>query len=417
MKINNWTLALASLGLVSLPGVVSAEEKQNNLLTSLSSTTISGYIDTSAHWNLGTGNAGVPGFIYNGAGKSDGFNLNKVKLSIEKPLDEAQWAAGYKADLQFGPDANVFGTTSGAAGVGTADFAIQQAYVALRAPIGNGLDFKIGVFDSVIGYESHDSVNNPNYTRSYAVGIEPHTHTGVLASYQISEAVAISAGIANTFGPTINARAHNATGTSAGGPGTPYKAESYKTYMAAVALTAPEKWGWVGGSGLYAGVVNGYNAGAGTAPAATARGADQTSLYVGGTLATPVKGLKLGASYDAVLIGAQPGVLSGSQYANATAVYASFALPDTKLTLHGRGEYFTQSGGVTAPLAGSSIIGAPGKVLAYTGTIQYDLWKNVLSRLEFRWDHQADGAGRAYGSATQPRRNAYLLAANLIYKF
>ena len=414
MKINNRTLALASLGLVSLPGIVQAEEKQNNLLTSLSSTTISGYVDTSAHWNLGTGNANVPGFLYSTAGKSDGFNLNKVKLSIEKPLDESQWAAGYKADLQFGPDANVFGTTS--TGLATSDFAIQQAYVALRAPVGNGLDFKMGVFDSVIGYESHDSVNNPNYTRSYGVNIEPHTHTGLLATYQLSEAASLSAGIANTFGPTINARAHNGAGN---GVGTPYKAESYKTYMASIALTAPEKWGWVGGSGLYAGLVNGYNAGAGTG----VRGADQTSLYVGGTLATPVKGLKLGASYDAALIGAQPGV-SGSQYANATAIYASFALPDTKLTLHARGEYFTQSGSAAA-VSPSVLSGQPGEVLAFTGTVQYDLWKNVLSRLEFRWDHQADGLGHAYGAPSAPgaasgpgtRRNAVLIAANVVYKF
>ena len=42
-------------------------------------------------------------------------------------------------------------------GGNTSDFAIRQAYVALRAPVGNGLDFKVGVFDSIIGYESVDS--------------------------------------------------------------------------------------------------------------------------------------------------------------------------------------------------------------------------------------------------------------------
>ena len=28
---------------------------------------------------------------------------------------------------------------------------------------------------------------------------------------------------------------------------------------------------------------------------------------------------------------------------------------------------------------------------AVTATVQYDLWKNVLSRVEFRWDHALDG--------------------------
>src|SRR5207302_2320110 len=135
MKVNKWTLALAALGLVSLPTLVQAEEKASAVMTALSATTISGYVDTSAEWNPGTGNANPPGFIYN-QGKQDGFNLNKVKVRLERPLDEAQWAAGYKLDLLFGPDANVFNTTS--SGLNVSDFAIQQAYVALRAPVGNG---------------------------------------------------------------------------------------------------------------------------------------------------------------------------------------------------------------------------------------------------------------------------------------
>src|SRR5437867_1293854 len=158
MKVNKWTLGLAAVGLVSLPTLVQAEEKASTVMTALSSTTISGYVDTSAQWDFGTGNANPPGFIYN-KGKQDGFNLDKVKLRIERPLDEAQWAAGYRVDLLFGPDANVFGTTS--TFLPASDFAIQQAYVSLRAPVLNGLDFKMGVFDSIIGYESHDSVNNP----------------------------------------------------------------------------------------------------------------------------------------------------------------------------------------------------------------------------------------------------------------
>src|SRR5262249_32745496 len=153
---------------------------------------------------------------------SDGFNLDVVKVSIEKPLDEAQWAAGYKVDLLFGPDANTFATTS--TGAATSDFGIKQAYVALRAPVGNGLDFKVGVYDTPIGYEVFDAGENPNYTRSWGYTIEPTTHTGVLGTYQFSESISASAGIANTFGPVINQRAQIASGGK--------KAESYKTYIA-----------------------------------------------------------------------------------------------------------------------------------------------------------------------------------------
>jgi len=154
-KVNKWTLGLAALGLVSLPVAVQAQsttEKPNQLLTALSSTTMSGYVDSSIHWNPGSGNANVPGFAFNGQSKSDGFNLDVVNVVLEKPLDESTWSAGYKVDLIYGPNAegwnNSF-SSSGSKGSDT-DFGIKQAYVAVRAPIGNGLDLKLGTFDTII---------------------------------------------------------------------------------------------------------------------------------------------------------------------------------------------------------------------------------------------------------------------------
>src|SRR5215831_20716835 len=109
IKSNPWTLALIGAGLVSLPAVCRAEEKVNSVITALSSTTLSGYIDTSAQWNLGTGNQNVPNYAFGGSSKADGFNLNVVKLTLEHPVDAADaWGAGYKVDLLFGTDANSF---------------------------------------------------------------------------------------------------------------------------------------------------------------------------------------------------------------------------------------------------------------------------------------------------------------------
>src|SRR5438309_2672628 len=131
MKINKWTVALAAAGLVSLPVAGLAEEKPNQVLTALQGTSISGYVDTSAQWNLGTGNNNNPPYKFGGASKADGFNLNVVQLRIEKPLDESEWAAGYRVDLWFGPDASVLGTSSllhssSDEGSSAGDFAIRQ---------------------------------------------------------------------------------------------------------------------------------------------------------------------------------------------------------------------------------------------------------------------------------------------------
>src|SRR5215472_18057216 len=191
MKFDKWTVALAAIGVVSLASAARAEEKASSVMTALASTTISGYVDTSAQWNFGTGNANNPPYKFGGASKADGFNLNVVQLRIEKPLDESQWAAGYRVDLWAGPDANTLGTQS-ILSTGASDFAIRQAYVALRMPVCNGIDWKIGVFDSIIGYESVESPSNPNFTRSYGHSIEPQTHTGILASYRFNELISIS---------------------------------------------------------------------------------------------------------------------------------------------------------------------------------------------------------------------------------
>ncbi|HEX4644386.1 MAG TPA: outer membrane beta-barrel protein, partial [Verrucomicrobiae bacterium] len=371
MKFNQWTLGLAALGVVSLASAARADEKPSPVMTALSSTTLSGYVDTSAQWNLGTGNANNPAYAFGGASKADGFNLNVVKITLAKDADAADsWGAGYKVDLLFGPDANTLATQS-TTSTGAGDFAVKQAYVDLKAPVGNGIDFKIGVWDTIIGYEVFDSGSNPNFTRSYGYSIEPTTHTGVLASYQINDMISVAAGIANTYGPTINGRA-----TSFG------KAESYKTYMADVAFTAPTNWGWAGGSTIYACVINGFNA---ASPSKGGAAADQTSFYIGSTLNTPVKELKLGISYDYAGVSAQRvgGAAVAEGYANATALYATYQLTE-KLSFNSRGEWFTQSKANTA-IPGILAAGLPSKVLALTETVQYDLGKNVLSRLELRW--------------------------------
>src|SRR5436190_855462 len=111
MKCNPWTMALVAAGLVSIPAVTKAEESPSSVLTALSSTTLSGYVDTSAQWNTGTGNGHVPNYAFGGPSKADGFNLNVVKLTLEKTIDPSDaWAAGYKVDLLFGPDADALFT-------------------------------------------------------------------------------------------------------------------------------------------------------------------------------------------------------------------------------------------------------------------------------------------------------------------
>src|SRR5215831_3375245 len=155
MKCQKWTRALTAAGVVSLGSAARAEEAPHLALASLSSSTLSGYIDTSAIWKLGSDRhdasyTGIPGRVFDGtADKLDGFNLEAIGLVLEKALDENLFATGYKVDLVFGPNANYFaGTVLHGGGGGTSgnDFAIKQAYVTLAVPIGNEIDLKLGAF-------------------------------------------------------------------------------------------------------------------------------------------------------------------------------------------------------------------------------------------------------------------------------
>ena len=425
MKFNKWTLGLAAVGAVSMASTVRADEaKLSAVQTALSNTTISGYVSTSMNWELNPGNSSVGnspgGNIPLQTGKANGFNLDVVKLSIAKPQDESPWASGYQVDLLFGPDAVGWNPVSSGTGSGYADngdsVAIQQAYVTLRTPIGNGIDWKVGVFNTIIGYESFDAGSNPNYTRSWGWAVEPTEHTGVLGSYKVNDEWSFSAGVANTLSTGINTS--NDYSTSNGSPW-------HKTVMGSVTFNAPSNWGWASGSAFYAGMVYGFAGGQqGTpySPGSTfgSQGGNQVNYYAGATLNSPWKNVTFGAAFDYVQN------LGGVQYtiSETAGVHADdyiWGLYNTikasdKLSFNSRAEYWE----VDAKSGAS--LGSDGGI-ALTETVEYDLWANVVSRLEVRYDKVVNSdyysaAGYILPTGVSIDKSSSVgIYANLIYKF
>jgi hypothetical protein len=400
MNSNLRTAALIAAGLVSAASVSQAEEaRMNPVETALTATTISGYVSTSAFFDLRGDNPDriqLPGRAFDTADKLNKINLDVVKLSLEKPLDEGDWSAGYKVDLLFGPDANVYNTASSPLGENSSDFGIKQAYITLQAPVGNDLIAKVGVFDTIIGYEVFESGNNPNYSRSYAYYIEPTEHTGLLLSYALTDWLSLSAGIANSYDARINA------------PGRDAGAErdfGLQTYMGALSATAPAGSGFLEGATAYVGVVHGL-------PSDPTDDDPRTSLYAGVTVPTPVENLGVGAAYDYRFMNQN----GGSQWATAIAGYLTYqATQQLKLAL--RGEY-------AAGTAGTWTTGTDQeKFFALTTTADYSLWDNVLTRLEFRWDNDLASGSKDFGTSSseteagRARDNAFILGLNVIYKF
>ena len=416
MKLNKWTVGLAAVGVVSLASAARADEKMSQIQTELSNTTISGYISSSFNWAISPGDNSpakslLGGIPYQGINKQNGFNLDVVDLSIAKPQDESPWASGYQVDLLFGPDAATFGASS-------SYFAIEQAYIALRTPVGNGIDWKVGVFNSPIGYESFDAGLNPNYTRSWGYAVEPTTFTGVLASYKITDQWAISAGIANTANNVINGRAYNHVTA-----GVYDQAKDWnKTFMGSVAYTAPSSWGSLAGSTIDAGVIYGFNGQRTNSVTGPNGGSyyangDQINYYAGATLNTPWAPLKVGAALDYVhnLDDGLLSPLATDRELNAfvLGLYGTYKATD-KLNLNARVEYINleAEGAATTTNLRNTTDG-----FGVTATVDYAMWANVLSRLELRWDHFGNKNADALTSAALAKTDSIGFYANLIYKF
>ena len=389
MNINKWTVALAAAGVVSFASVTNAQEAKETVKTLAASTTLSGYVSTSVNWTPGSTD-GVQSSYFANSGKNDRIALDVISLTLASKAGEGEWAAGYKATLWAGPDALALNTSSGTEG----DVAIKNAYISLRAPLGTGVDLKMGVFDTIIGYEGTDRNTNPFYSHSWGFYFEPTQHTGLLASYRVSDAISLSAGIANTTTPAINAQAAN---------------NSRKTYMAAATLTAPDSFGFLKGASVTGGFVSGRRSDLGAV-------SDQ-NYYVGATIPTPIKDLTFGFAWDRKsLSGSLDNILgddvdvTGAIEFDIVSAYLSYKVSD-KLTASYRGEVIMVDGSASV----GSVTGDIDRTLAWAHTVglDYKLWANVTSRLEYRLEDSA----LLKEAGVSDRRFGQSVTANVIYNF
>ena len=345
-----------------------------------SSATLSGYISTSYHFGPDGGSDPYALAPEN----RNAFSLDVVGLSLRSPLDEWLFDTGFRVDLWLGPDASLLDSSDSDDSVD-----LRQAYIDFRVPIADpreagealSLDLRLGVFDSPLGYESLDRNRNPHYTHSWGFTIEPTLHTGLLAMYPGVDALEngesdylFSLGVANTIDPRINATAQNA---------------DRKTLLAGLTWLLPESFGPLGNTSFSAGYVNGR-----------ARAGTETvqNLYLGVGLPLPSDRWSLGLVYDAR-------VLDGAGNDDSViGAYLGHRLNE-KLSLNLRGELFRDG----AKLFSSESPAEQSDGHGLTATLDYKLWENVLSRLEYRWDHT--------DSLVNGRNNTQALHLNLIYEF
>lgn len=147
------------------------------------------------------------------------FQLNQLNFFVERAVktEGTGWDIGFRADFLFGTDAiftQAYGNPAFDVNNGrpladrgnwdldiccnssrTYGIAIPQAYAEIYAPVGNGLNVKVGHFYTPIGFESVPAPNNFFYSHAYTMQYgEPFTHTGVLGNYTVTKNFTAMAG-------------------------------------------------------------------------------------------------------------------------------------------------------------------------------------------------------------------------------
>lgn len=326
------------------------------------------------------------------------FRPNVAKLVIEKEAKaggSVEDRVGFRVKFNFGRDSKFIGGTNLS---NLADF--QEFYGQYVAPLGKGLDLKIGRINTLIGYEGLESPNNPNYSRSWLFGLgQPFTTFGVRASYQFSKQVSFSIGGINSI-------------TSA-------TSDATNDLMVESALTlSPTDRVKFTLYGLF-GPRNGQIAGSGG-----------NRLLGGGILSVQLteKASVVLESYYANQVNSSALSRAGNARWDGVAGYVLYDLTD-QWGFRFRSELFEDAGGYVSCNGTESFpkanvcVGATPTATApdiaqtlweTTYTLQYKPVHSLITRLEFRQDHSSKNVFQ-YG--TGPANHQETLSLDVIYLF
>ena len=121
------------------------------------------------------------------------FHTDSVWLNMagayvrKKPSEASRW--GVELTAQAGKDDEFFGFSASAPNIAGFKFLrhLGPTNVLYLAPVGKGLTFQAGIFNSLIGYDSLYAKDNLNYTRPWGADFTPYFMMGANASYPFTE--------------------------------------------------------------------------------------------------------------------------------------------------------------------------------------------------------------------------------------
>jgi hypothetical protein len=409
-------------------------EEVNYVETAKSGIVLSGYVDVGYIYNF-SNSRGFGGFRHLQDGTPGGdFNVNAVKLTLEKPLTAAnEFQAGFRVDILAGEDASALAGIGPGRPFGNLNAAIpneqdinsiliEQAYVTFRTPVGNGIDWKVGQFVTWLGYEVIERPSNLNitYGNLFQNAIPLH-HLGVSAEYAFNDIV--DAGVAFTNGWNNSSTDIINAGTT---DDDALIANDGYGVMAKVNITNPG-----GNANWYNAIYYGF-------------GSDNTTGDMGGSTFVYDTWGNWAPKFadDKLLLGVNANIgyadtdvtnnLIDEESTNSwwgAALYAKYQFTDI-FSLAGRADYL-HGDQENAPFNGfgasPAAVGAAGDgnvdLWSWTLTAGFDLLENFLVRAEYRLDYLEDFADGTNAAAPSPINNsqldefAHTVAIQAVYTF
>jgi len=334
---------------------------------------VHGFVDTAFVYNTNTPVSPNPSVnnlrVFDTS--ADGFMLNNMQINLEKPISKES-PIGFRTDIDFGQDAqlihsNGLGTNTV---VGNYDsYDLQQAYAQIMLPFtlpfADTISFKVGKFSTLMGAEVIESINNWNYSRAFLFGYAiPFTETGIRAYYKPFEDSPVDGylGVVNGWDQTLdlnraktieaqmNYTPIESLTFTVGGMFGPERADSNYDYRNLVDLII------------------------------TYKATDKLTLKVN---------YDYGWEKDATSVASSLTDPKDGTW-NGIAAYAKYDIYDW-WSIAGRIEYLNDQNGIRTNVVNNAAMPVTNCYLTeFTLTNEFKIYKNVITRLEYRYDKASD---------------------------
>jgi Putative beta-barrel porin-2, OmpL-like. bbp2 len=133
---------------------------------------------------------------------ANSFMANMAQIVFERPANASGSGfdrAGFRSRINFGADSRFSrARTNFQPGTDNNELDVQELYGEYIAPIGNGLKIQAGKINTLIGYETINAWENPNFSRSFMFGLsQAFTTTGIRFTYPFSKYATATIGLIN----------------------------------------------------------------------------------------------------------------------------------------------------------------------------------------------------------------------------